>query len=446
LIRIMKHVLTSAGLLALGAATLYGLDPEMTRQQSGRPFSVAATVRGFYDDNINTSPDKIVTTADGVTTTIHPREESIGFQVIPSVHLNLPFEQTYVSLGYVYTLTWYEDREPNEIDQAHEFNAKLRHQFNPRLGVAVDDTFVVTSEPTVVDRFGIITSPVRTRTRSSVLHNYGAIEGNIGLTRLLALSLGYANHWYDYEAEGIGSRSALLDRLEHLIRADARFQFSPKLVGVVGYSFGFTTYNGDEFLVDPETTFDDAGNPVRIKGDVRDSIAHYIYVGAEYDITAKLRASVRVGAQFSSYDDLDQSSANPYADASVNYTIISGTTVEVGVRHARNATDVSAVDTRTGRPTLDAETTAVYGQFQHRITRKLTGSVIGQFQHSVYNDGENDGETEDLFLVGVNLGYSFNRHWSAEVGYNYDQLFSHLNGFDRSYDRNRVYVGVTARY
>ncbi len=48
----MKQALTSAGILALGAASLYALDPEMTRQQSGSPFSIAGTVRGFYDDNI----------------------------------------------------------------------------------------------------------------------------------------------------------------------------------------------------------------------------------------------------------------------------------------------------------------------------------------------------------------------------------------------------------
>src|SRR4051812_20164603 len=214
----MKQVLTSAGLLAVGAVSLHALDPEMTRQQSGRPFSVAATVRGFYDDNVNTSPDKIVTVErdlngdfiPGTRKVSHPNS-SFGVEVSPSVHLNLPLEQTFISLGYVYSLKWYEDRDSNDIDQSHEFNAKLRHQFSPRHQVGVDDSFVVTSEPTVVDRSGIITSPIRTR--SSVLHNVGSIEDNIGLTRLLGLSFGYVNSWYDYEADGAGSRSALLDRI-----------------------------------------------------------------------------------------------------------------------------------------------------------------------------------------------------------------------------------------
>ena len=81
----MKQVMTSAGLLALGAASLYALDPEMTRQQSGGPFSVAATVRGFYDDNINTAPRKF-------------ESDSFGAQVMPSIHLNLPLQQTQSTL------------------------------------------------------------------------------------------------------------------------------------------------------------------------------------------------------------------------------------------------------------------------------------------------------------------------------------------------------------
>jgi predicted porin len=421
----MKQALTSAGVLALGAFSLCAYDPEMTRQSSGGPFTLSGTVRGFYDDNINTAP------------TDATRDESFGFQVVPAVHVNLPFEQTFLSLGYVYTLSWYDNRAPRHIDQTHEFSGKLRHQFNPRHKLSVDDSFVFTSEPTIRDRsYGIVTDPTKGdpgRTRSSVYHNYGNIDYSVGLTRTLGLSLGYANHWYDYSADGDGSRSALLDRIEHLIRADGRYQFTPKLVGVLGYSFGFTTFTGDE-LIAPG-----------LESDVRDSRSHYVYAGVDYDITAKLQASLRAGAQFAEYPDLDESSANPYVDASLAYRILPGTSTKVGVRHTRNATDVAATDGE-GRPTMDAETTAAYVEFSHQITRQLSLTLNGQLQRSVFNFGLNDGESEYLWLGGVNLEYTFNRHWSAEIGYSYDELVSNVELADRSYNRNRVYVGVTARY
>ena len=414
----MKQLLTSAGFLALGAAALHAYDPLLTRQQTGRPWSVSATVRGFYDDNINTSPNRFA-------------QSSYGVDISPSAQVNLPLEQTFISLGYAYSLRWYEDRSPDSYDQSHEFNGKLRHQFNPRHDLGVDDSFVVTSEPTVADRFGIITSPVRTRSRSSIMHNRGAIEDNFGLSQQFALSFGYVNNWYDYEQTGPGSRSALLDRIEHLIRGDLRYMVNPKLVGVVGYSFGLNNYTGDDFIAPG------------VKSKARDSYAHYGYVGADYDITAKLRASARVGAQYTDYHEAHDSSTSPYADASVTYTYLPGSSVQLGLRHARNATDISAVDSK-GRPTLDAESTAVYGQVTHMILPNFTGSVIGQYQTSSFNQGANNNNSEDFWLVGLNFEYRFDQHWSADAGYNYDKLASDIA--NRAYDRNRVYIGFRATY
>jgi len=441
----MKHVITSAGILALGAAALHAYDPEMTRQLTGRPWTVAATVRGFYDDNPTTSPKNIpIVDASGFRVgTTHP-QDTLGIEVSPSVHLNLPLEQTFIALGYIYSLKWYEDRDPHNTDQSHEFNGKLRHQFSPRHDIGVDDSFVVTSEPTVADKNQIITTPLRTD--ADILHNRGSIEDNIQLTQLFGLSLGYENNWYDYEQDNIpgqfASRSALLDRIEHLFRIDARFQVTPKLVGLVGYQFGINNYTGDQ-LINPAIT-DIFGRPhPALKSEDRDNYSHYIYAGADVDITARLRGSVRVGGQFTDYHELNESSANPYADASLTYVYLPGSSVEVGVKHTRAATDIEAVDTTNGKPTFDAEATAVYAQIIHRITQNFTGTLLGQYQNSSFNDGANDGKSEDLFLVGINFSYRFNPHFSSEIGYNFDRLSSEVG---RTYERNRAYIGVRATY
>ena len=434
----MKHVLNSAGLLALGVISLHAYDPQLTRQQTGRPWSISATVRGFYDDNVFTAPENSFARQFGRTVVVHPTE-SFGFEVSPAVRLNLPMEQTFISLGYIYSFRWYEERDPRNYDQSHEFNGKLRHQFSPRHDLGIDDSFVYTSEPTAVDRSGIVTAPLKSE--GNVLHNRGSIDHNMGLSPQFAVSLGYVNNWYDYEQEntpgGFGSRSALLDRLEHLFRVDARYQFSPTIVGLVGYNFGLNTYTADE-VISPARP----GRPA-LKSDDRDSYLHRIYVGGDYDMTAKLRASLRVGGEFTDYHNSGESSVNPYADASVVYVYLPGSSVEVGIRHTRNATDIVAPDGR-GNPTLDAETTVLYGQVSHRITRSFTGSLLGQFQTSEFNDGANDSRSEDLFLVGLNFDYRFNPHLAAELGYNFDILSSDVPG--RGYDRNRVYIGLRASY
>jgi hypothetical protein len=456
----MNKVVTSAGLLALGAATVYGLDPEMTRARTGRPFSIGATVRGFYDDNSTGIPDKLaVPIFNPVTglTTLRPkdaRQESFGFEVSPSVHVNLPLEQTFIRAGYVYSLRYYEGREDDKIDQSHEFNALLRHAFSARHDIALADSFVYSREPSVVERFGIQTAPVRSDV--TVLRNRATVDYNVALTDVLGLGLGYVNMWYDYNDSGPGSRSAALDRLEHLLRADLRYQVNPSLVALVGYQFGLNDYTADEIIVSGAApVFDPISGALITPGsspkfsDDRNSYSHYLYVGLDHDFSYKLRGSVRVGGQFVDFHEAGEDQISPYADASLTYAYLPGSSVQVGIKHQRNATDIVSPDAR-GNLTLDQETTAGFVQLNHQITAKLTGNLMGQVQHSTFNGGRLDDESETLYLVGINFDYRINYHWSVEVGYNYDMLESDVKGAlnldARSFDRNRVYVGVRATY
>jgi len=51
--------------------------------------------------------------------------------------------------------------------------------------------------------------------------------------------------------------------------------------------------------------------------------------------------------------------------------------------------------------------------------------------------------------MDLNLSYAFNPNLSAEVGYMFDRLDSDVMyslTTDRSYSRNRVYIGLRAAY
>ena len=100
--------------------------------------------------------------------------------------------------------------------------------------------------------------------------------------------------------------------------------------------------------------------------------------------------------------------------------------------------------TPSGRITQYQESSTVYASINHKLTPKLLGTVIGRWQHSVYNGGLYNNQANDYYSLGVNLSYSFNRHFSVDAGYNFDDLVSQIPG--NSYTRNRVYLGVTAAY
>jgi hypothetical protein len=60
----MKTFATSVGLLAISSSVLNAANTSvLSSQQSTKPWSVSASLRGFYDSNINSAPDGSVESA-----------------------------------------------------------------------------------------------------------------------------------------------------------------------------------------------------------------------------------------------------------------------------------------------------------------------------------------------------------------------------------------------
>ncbi len=424
----MKKTITSAGLVIIGAASLQAQNaaqPGLTSLQTTKPWSVSATLRGFYDDNYATRP---ANASPGVGT----KRDSFGFELSPSASLNWVLPQTYVGLSYQYGMKYYEDRVNHSADHTHQADLKLSHAFTELYKLDVSDSFVVAQEPDLIDKGGPITRPLRTE--GSNLRNTATANFTAGLTEKLSTVLGYSNTFYDYEQDGIGSLSALLDRTEHLGTVNLRWQAMPTTVGILGYQYGVNAYDSDNVLgmlgIQP------------ISSDIRDNTSHYAYVGADHSFSPQLNGSLRVGAQFTQYDNVDENTVSPYADASATWSYTQGSYIQLGVRHQRQATDVAFFSLNT--PTLDQEATTAYGSVNHKLTAKLMGSLMAQFQNSSFNGGGADSQSENLLLAGLNFSYEINKFLSADAGYNFDRLDSDLN--DRSFTRNRVYLGIRATY
>jgi hypothetical protein len=447
----MNKITTTAGLFALSAASIHAAVNTMTSgtQQTTKPWSVSATLRGFYDDNYSTSPKEL-------------RRDSFGFEVSPSASLNLILDQTSLGLSYVYSYRWYEDRDDLGLpadDQSHQVNAKLSHAFTPRYKLDLSDSFAVAQEPELLTG-GAPIAATFLRSDGDNIRNFADASFSAGITENLTAVLGYANEYYDYDEEGPNSRSAFLDRVEHRGSINLRQVVLPKTVAVAGYQYELVDYNapfGRSPVVFPAIV---GGVPaiVGYPSDERDSTSHYFYLGVDQGITPTLNGSVRVGAQYTKYDDLnivsrlnpnvDDSRWSPYIDANVTWLYMAGSYAQLGVRHQRAQTDVGFIGTS---PNLDAESTSVYGSLNHRFLGSFIASVVAQYQHSTYEDTFNSDTSDDYFLAGVNLTYEINKFLAAEIGYNYDRLDSELSsinfsGWNRSFTRNRVYIGIRGTY
>jgi hypothetical protein len=435
----MNKIVASVGLVALSASGLEAaLIPGLG--EANKPWSISATLRGFYDDNRATSSDPSL------------KKDSWGFEISPSISVDLRWEPTTFKAWYVYSYKWYDRALAGgggHSDSTHILNAELNHAFNERFSANVRDSFVIGQEPDVLRSGNAFTT--FQRISGNNIRNDASINLRGQITPELGGELGYGNEIFDYDDSGGDgadpSFSGLLDRIEHRVHLDARYMVLPETVAIAGYQFRQVGYTANEeigFTSRPDL-------PVVFSAD-RNFYEHYFYVGAEQVFSPQLTASVRVGARYIDYYNDPAGSGNgwgPYAMANVRFVYLPDSYVELGLTHDMNATDVigggvAGAGSGPSSFTASSESTSIYGSINHKFTPKLRGSVIGQFQHSEFNGGLFDGETENYYLVGLNFTYQFSPHFSAEVGYNYDNLESDAAG--RSFDRNRVYIGVTGTY
>jgi hypothetical protein len=440
----MNRILTTAGLAALGAMSMTPASAqELITDQ--KPWAIGAQLRGFYDDNYLTYP-KALRDLPGFD------DNTFGFDVSPHASYNLKRDQTTLGLSYLYSLRYFVDREDTRDDHSHQANLKLTHVFNERYSVDLKDSFVVAQEPSILDP--TISTTVPARSEGDNFRNTAGVQFNASLLEHFGIVLGYNNSIYDYEQDaadiaavqaaagfpvtGEGSRSAVLDRMEHEISIDGNYQIMPRTTLSLGYIYTKADYRSDDPLfVDPVAgTF--------LPGSIRDKDSHVVTLGARQQVNPQLVASAKAGVEITAYDasNIWDDDVSPYGEASASWNYAEGSALQLGVRHRRVATDVRVLPGAAGINS-DAEATSVFLSVTHQIAAKILVNAMAQYQHAEFNGSTGGGDSDvadNLFYGGVTFTYQFTRNVAAELGYTYDRLDSDIGL--RSFTRNRVFAGT----
>jgi hypothetical protein len=443
----MKKLFVSAGLVAIGATAM---KPAMADDvTSPKYWSVGATLRGFYDDNYD-----IAAAGKG----------SFGLELSPTISFHEPLQQTDFGIRYTYGLYYYQDRNDlgvNPFDQSHQVDLWVDHAFNERWHANLTDTFAIGQEPELLNPNPLVPVAAAYRIDGDNLSNHGTIALNTDWTRLFSTSLTYENSFYDYDQSGAmvnssgllilpdgitpgPSLAGILDRDEQDISLNLDWHVLPETTLYVGYQFSWVDYTKNEpIAVVPIVT--PTFNGVYHSGD-RDTRSQYGYVGIEQQFTPNLTANIRAGATYTDvYADplFPSTSWSPYADISLTYTYIPGSYVQFGFTHDISSTDQVSPN-NAGELTQYANSSVIYVDVNHRITQKLVATIIGRVQYSTFQGGVAGSDDETDYSVGLNLSYQINQHFSVDAGYNFDDIVTQIAGYQ--YDRNRVYLGLTANY
>jgi hypothetical protein len=437
----MNKIIASVGLVALGAANVQA--QSAMSSPAAKWWNVQATVRGFYDDNINSAHNP------------GPHDHVFGFEVKPKVGVTWSDDQTSINADYAYSFLHYDKRplgNTERYDQDHTFNGLLTHAFSERYSLQVRDSFVIGQEPDALRHDAAFHTPFRVSGDNKV--NSGGILFTAELTRLLGLEVGYDNGWFDYDdslsqipgknVDGAGnvinpSISGLLDRIEQNPHVALTWQVQPETTARVGYRYGQVNYTGNEVIF---------GNindrPDSVVSSDRDVRSHTVYVGMDHKFRPDFYGSAEVGGSYYDYYKISETSWGPYARLSMTYVYMQNSSLTLGFQEQRSATDLLGTPISKTDIVRDAETSTLYANVRQCILPNLFANLNGSFQNSAFKGGTLDSKSERFYEFGGNLEYVFNPHISAQAGYDFDRLDSEIPL--RSYTRNKFFIGATASY
>jgi hypothetical protein len=421
----MKKIFISMG-LAAGAASLsalmaHGADAGATP----KIWNVSASLRGFYDDNYLVAHNKV---------------GSFGAEVAPSVSANVDLQQTDIGVRYTFGMYYYQQRQDtgqDALDYTHQGDFWLDHSFSERCKLSASDALAIGQDPQLVQGGAVV------RVKGNNLANRAKATLKNEWTRQFSTATYYGNDYFSYadnaaSSPGNPSEAALLNRMEQNVGIDLQWHFQPETMGFVGYNFRWVRYDGNQLI--------DVVGPINYYSNSRDYDAHYAYVGVSHEFSPNLSAQIRGGVSYvDSYNDPAGAAESwaPYADVSATYTYLPGCYLQGGLTQNINSTDEFQPGAN-GHLTQYQQSTAFYLDLNHRFTPKLAGSLVSQYIYSSYENGAYSSGGDNAISVGINFSYQINRHFSAEAGYNFDELSSDVPV--RSYDRNRVYIGLSANY
>ena len=444
----MKRTIASVGILA---ACLAGFQAD---SEPNKQWSISASLRGFYDDNITTVPDRfdIDPRPGSANEVILTKEESFGIDITPSLRYHVARGQTRAEASYAFGGRWYQNRNPDQWDISHNLAGKLTHSASPGLSFEVADTLRIAQEPEVLTG-----NFLRSRGNQDYVHNDASIHATQQLRGTLSLQVGYINTLFEYDEPDFAVH---LDRVEHTPLVHLKSRMTEDTVGLLGYRYKVVNYTGDYIFHGttlPRFAEDGTMLPPDLDtgmgSDFRNSRSHYIYLGADHVFNPQMQGSVRAGLQHTRFPRIDESSSSPFVDANLTYGYAEGSNLTLGVKHERNRYDLAnpytvAPGEQATELILDQVQTVVYAGLNHRITGRLSGNLVVHYVNGSIEGGGDliDGSNDRYWGLGLGLGYDLNEHLDLELGYNLDDYDSGVLPQYRSYDRNRVYLGLRASY
>ena len=411
--RSFLSALTAASAIGgVANADLYHI-PDDAKESLPLKWSVGVNLT--YDDNVN--PTAVGPGADDSAVSINPYVGLSFVSITPQTTWDV-----YARVGGIYYFDTPDAIGSDDLYAQARAGVNFTHRVSERLRFSSRNTISYELEPDYSYGFA--------STRQAGEYLYWSTDNSVGYrwTERLATYSGFTLNGLDYGSEVDNS-----DRFTWTLYNQFRYQLTPQTVLTAEYRYSETTGNGV----------------------ASDSTNHYLLGGVEHRFSPNTILVARVGAQFREVDSVNSDdTVDPYAELTLNTAINDQFSIRSFLRYGIEDYDTVVVAGFPGALTeFDSKETLRVGvSGNYVISPKLSAFGGVDYIFSDFSDGRDvatntaggGSPTEDLINAYVGLTVKFTDNLFGDVSYNFTDSNSDLP--NRSYDRNRVTVGVRAEF
>jgi len=362
-------------------------------------FHVSASVRGGFDDNVQ-------------TTQFDPVESwFVNTSVALSYDFNSPRTQLVLGAGAGVTYYFEDIPQDDNFDKNVYVSLSLTHKATPRLTLSANAYATYQSQPDFTQALGL------NRRSGDFFYTLDKFTVAYLWTPKFSTATSYTFGAVRYNESAIGFFE---DRIENTIGNEFRFLIMPTTSLVAEYRFQVVSYSDID----------------------RDSWTHFVLGGVDHSFSPRFNMSLRGGAEFREYDNNNNIGDNgnissPYFEGALNYAVGKQTSISLSGRYGIEESDVQINRSR--------QTFRTGIRVKHDFTSRISATLAAYYQHDDYDEiftpfAFSPSFQEDSFDIAFALRYAITRHFALEAGYNHTDVTS--DDFFREYSRNRYFFGA----
>jgi Putative beta-barrel porin 2 len=370
-----------------------------------RKWATSVTLRGIYDTNWN-------------STEVNPQS---GFRFGSDLKLraNLPFERAFLGLSYDYGVVYPRDVNAGGVNQTHNFSASLNYAFSPRLVLGLNEHFVYSLQPQLVQtQAGVPVSVVQAGT-----YYYDNVGGTVTYAMTHRWSLALDGSWDIWRYQETSAAQSN-DHEDYQATVSNYYALDTRTTAGINFQYARIEYTNPGF--------NDALNARSYTG----------YLSLVRRFNPQLSLRLNGGFTYRVSDSGDVTTA-PSALLSLAYNYGHNSTVAATV-----ATSLSSASVNVTGQFAASQNTSFALQMNHQVTARLRFIADGSYVYSNFKQPVVPGFTvtgNEQSIVGhVGLSYALREWVSAVADYSYTELITNLAGLP--YSRNQVSLGVTLTY